>query len=222
MKDFLLSLVVVVFLFGGTSMADETVRAVHEDRSDISQMMYKWGYYRDHGMWDQLRTTFHPEGTIQVTWFTGKFSDFVDASIKMAEGGADSIHIMKPSIVDVVGDRAIAITPASITARANPGVEIDLRSEAYFFDFVERRDGEWKILRRICVYQKDRIDSVFPSIRYWVMSWFLNTDDFNPAYKFLGAAMSQQGYTVDPQVVDKTEEARALYAEGQAWLHEGS
>ncbi len=54
------------------------------------------------------------------------------------------------------------------------------------------------------------------------LSWFLNTDDFNPAYKFLGAAMSQQGYTVDPQVVDKTEEARALYAEGQAWLHEGS
>lgn len=215
-------LAVLAVLFTVPAMAEEENAMVHQDRSDISQLMYKWGFYRDHGMWDELRTTFHPEGTIQVTWFTGKFSDFVDASIKMAEGGADSIHIMKPSIVDVVGDRAIAITPASITARANPGVEIDLSSEAYFFDFVERRDGEWKILRRICVYQKDRIDSVFPSIRYWLMSWFLNTDDFDPAYKFLGAAMSQQGYTVDPQVVDKTDESRALYAEGQAWLREGS
>lgn len=220
---FLLSFVILASLVScENAIAEEYAPTNHQARSDISQLMYKWGFYRDHGMWNELRNTFHPDGTIQVTWFIGEFSDFVDASIKMAEGGIESIHIMKPSIVDVVGDRAIAITPASITARANPGVEIDLSSEAYFFDFVERRNGEWKILRRVAVYQKDRIDSVYPSIRFWVMSWFLNTDDFHPAYKFLGAAMSQQGYTVHPQVVDKTDESRALYAEGQSWLNDGS
>jgi len=219
---FFSALVLAVFLFGGSAMAEEAPQSIHEDRSDISQLMYKWGFYRDHGMWDELRTTFHPEGTIQVTWFTGEFSDFVDTSIKMAEGGAESIHIIKPSIVDVVGDRAIAITPASITARANPGVELDLSSEAYFFDFVERRDGEWKILRRICVYQKDRMDSVMPSLRFWLMSWFVDTETYDPAYKFLGAALAMQGYTIEPQVVDNTDEARALYAEGHTWLQEGS
>ena len=222
MKNLLSSLILATLLIGGNATADETLKTVYEDRSDISQLMYKWGFYRDHGMWDELRTTFHPEGQIQVTWFTGKFSEFVDASIKMAEGGAESVHQIKPSIVDVVGDRAIAITPASITARANPGVELDLSSEAYFFDFVERRDGDWKILRRICIYQKDRMDTVLPSFRFWLMSWFIDTETYDPAYKFLGSALAMQGYTIGQQVVDNTDQSRALYAEGQTWLHEGS
>ncbi|AWZ00301.1 SnoaL-like domain protein [Rhodobiaceae bacterium] len=220
MKNLLSSLLLATLLVGGNAMADEMRQTVYQDRSDVSQLMYKWAFYRDHGMWDELRTTFHAEGTIQVTWFTGEFSEFVDASIKMAEGGAVSVHQIKPSIVDVVGDRAIAITPASITARANPGVELDLSSEAYFFDFVERREGEWKILRRICVYQKDRMDSVLPSLRFWLMSWFVDTETYDPAYKFLGGALAMQGYAIGPQIVDNTNESRALYAEGQAWLTE--
>lgn len=219
MKNNLVALFILSMFFEGTAMSHESTPTVQEDRSDISQLVYRWGFYRDHSMWDELRGTFHPEGEIQVTWFTGKFSEFVDASIDMAAGGVDSVHLMKPSIVDVVEDRAISITSASITARANASVELDLTSHAYFFDFVERRDGEWKILRRICVYQKDRMDSVLPSIRFWFMSWFIDTDKFDPAYKFLGAGMEMGGYTVSPQVVDKTDASRALYQDGQDWLH---
>ena len=31
---------------------------------------------RDLGEWDQLRSLFHPDATIDITWFTGKAGDF--------------------------------------------------------------------------------------------------------------------------------------------------
>ncbi len=225
------ALLVFVAAWSGDALAQEQAEdrpgeqfqhqssSVHADRSDIGQVINKWGYFRDHGLWDELRSTFHPGGEIKVTWYIGSFDGFVDASIGMAEGGAKSAHIMKPSIIDVVGDRAFAITPASITARANPGVEVDLDSNAMFFDFLERRSGEWRFTRRVAVYQKDRLDSVGPSFQFWLMSFFLDTDKFDPAYKYLGAAMEAQGYEVQPgQIVDHTDESRALYREGQDWL----
>src|SRR5438309_10016156 len=32
--------------------------------------------HRDLGEWDQLRSLFHPDATIDITWFTGKAGDF--------------------------------------------------------------------------------------------------------------------------------------------------
>lgn len=204
-------------------MANNIKTTLNDDRSDISQLVYRWGFYRDHGMWDELLGTFHPDGHIQVTWYVGKFTGFVEESKRMAKSGTESTHIMTPPIVDVVGDRAIAITPISITARANPGVELDLTSSAYFFDYFERKNGVWKISQRTCVYQKDRIDSVVPSLRFWLMSRFIDTSKFHPAYKFLGASLEKQGFPVQPgQIVDNTDESRTLYREGQAWLHNGN
>ena len=64
------------------------------------------------------------------------------------------------------------------------------------------------------------MDSVLPSLKFWLMSWFIDTSEFDPAYKFLGAALEVQGFPIQPgQIVDNTEESRALFAEGQAWLH---
>lgn len=133
----LFALYILVFSTGSHVMASENVRTVQEDRSDISQVVYRWGFYRDHGMWDELLDTFHPDGDIQVTWYAGKFTGFVEESKRMAESGAASSHVFKPPIIDIVGDRAIAIAPTSITARANPGIELDMTSHAYFLTILK-------------------------------------------------------------------------------------
>lgn len=226
MKQNSMALLVLTICLGGSAVAHENVPTVQQDRSDISQIIYRWGFYRDHGMWDELKDTFHPGGEIQVTWYVGKFDGFVEASKEMAERGAKSAHIMKPSIIDVEGDRAIAITPVSITARAKPDgtdLEVDVNSTAQFYDFLERKSGEWRITRRTCVYQLDRMDSVVPSLKFWLMSLFMDTDKFDPAYRFLAFGLESQGFPIQPgQVVDNTEESRELYQEGQDWLHAGS
>ena len=54
-----------------------------QDRMDIADLMTGW-IHRDLAQWNDLRTLFHPDGEIEVTWFEGKASDFVDASMRMA------------------------------------------------------------------------------------------------------------------------------------------
>jgi len=200
----------------------EQERSVYEDRSDISQIILRWGYYRDHGLWEELRNTFHPDGEIQITWYVGQFSGFVDASIRMAEGGAESTHIIESSIIEVEDERAIAITPVSITARAEArGMDFDITSHAYFFDFLERRDNAWRITRRVGVYQKDRMDAVEPSARFSFFYTALNIGQYEPAFKHLAAALSVQNFKIQPgQVVDNTDASRALYESGQNWLYQ--
>ena len=204
-----------------SALSTPNVNATYQARSDIGQLILKWGYFRDHGMWSDLLDTFHEDGKIQVSWFKGGFPGFVDASRTMAQSGAASSHVMKPSIIDVADDRAIAITPVTIQARAlGPlGIELDVSSEAQFFDFVEKRADVWRIARRVCIYQKDRMDSVGPSLRFWLISFFMNEDAFDPAYRYLGVSLSRKGYPIQPgQVVDNSDESRALYVEGRQWL----
>ncbi|AMO72017.1 nuclear transport factor 2 family protein [Sphingorhabdus sp. M41] len=224
MKKGIFATILLICGMAGLASAQDNGRSVHDDRSEISQLMLKWGYYRDHNLWEELRDTFHPDGDIKVTWYVGDFAGFVDASIKMAEGGADSNHVIKPSIIEVKGDRAIAITPVSINARADKGgMEIDVISRAYFYDYLEYRAQKWRISRRIAVYQNDRMDSVGPSMSFGLLYRALNIGQYEPAYKHLAAALSLQGFTIQPgQIVDKTEESRALYENGQRWLNDSN
>ena len=98
-----------------------------------------------------------------------------------------------------------------------------MNSTAQFYDFLERKSGEWRISRRVCVYQLDRMDSVLPSLEFWLMSLFMDTDDHDPSYRFLALALDAQGYPIQPgQVVDHTREAQELFDEGQRWLAAGS
>lgn len=224
MKKGLVATILLICGMAGLASAQDSGRSIYEDRSEISQLMLKWGYYRDHSLWDELRDTFHPDGEIKVTWYVGDFDGFVDASIKMAEGGADSNHVIKPSIIEVQGDRAIAITPVSINARAGrSGMEIDVISKAYFYDFLEYKSQEWRVSKRIAVYQNDRMDSVGPSMSFPLLYSALNVDQYEPAYKHLAAALSLQDFAMQPgQIIDKTDESRALYESGQQWLKDVS
>ena len=45
---------------------------------------------------DALRELFHPDGTIEVTWFEGLASEFVDGSIKMGASDARTKHLIAP------------------------------------------------------------------------------------------------------------------------------
>lgn len=222
-KSIVSGFLMISLLFSASAMSNKSERLMQQDHTQISQLILRWGYFRDHSMWPELADTFHSDGEIKLTWYIGKFSGFVARSKDMADGGVTSMHVMNPSIIDINGDRAIAITPVAIIARgkAGPIGEIDLTSRAQFVDQLERRSGQWRISKRVCVYQQDRIDSVLPSFKFWLLSLFMDTDEFDPAYKFLGMMLTKAGYPIQAgQVVDNTDAARALYANGQQWLRQ--
>ena len=43
------------------------------------------------------------------------------------------------------------------------GVIVDVVCVGRFYDFFEKRDGRWAIVRRQPIYEKDRLDPVDPS-----------------------------------------------------------
>ena len=49
-----------------------------EDKFACAELIQAWGLYRDQRRWDELSSTFHPDGEIAVSWFRGPFHEFVE------------------------------------------------------------------------------------------------------------------------------------------------
>lgn len=122
-----------------------------QDVADITALSNGW-IYRDTARWDQLRGLFHADGIIEIGWFKGLFSDFVDASVQMHRAGAiQSKHLMALPLAEVRGDRAVAETNALLTG-VNNALKLGFTCHTRFFDLIERRNGAWKIAKRNNIY----------------------------------------------------------------------
>ncbi len=129
------------------------------DRLSIAELMTGW-MHRDLAEWDKLRGLFHPDGTIEITWFEGKFSDFVDGSIRMGASNLRTKHVVAAPVVTFNGDKAIAETNAIIVGD-NAELGVGCETHSRFYDRVEKRDGAWKIVDRQCIY--DMATFTFPT-----------------------------------------------------------
>lgn len=193
------------------------------DRLDCMDLIQAWAIYRDQGRWAELLETFHPDGTIAVTWFKGAFADFVEASKRAAANSRSlSKHQIGWPLVTLKGDRATAETSIAILGRATlDGVLVDNISYGRFLDRLERRDGRWRITERVAIYEKDRIDPVTPSEAF---NRFMAETDFSvypEAYRYLAHRLVSSGRKLaSPIVVNGNAEAEALYRRYGEWLAE--
>jgi hypothetical protein len=121
-----------------------------EDRWQITDLITGW-IHRDLGEWDKLRELFHPDGEIEVTWFEGRASDFIDGSMRMGGSALKTKHLIGTPVVTFNGDRALVETNAVIVAE-NAALNLGCAAHNRFFDKVERRDGVWKLVKRQSVY----------------------------------------------------------------------
>jgi hypothetical protein len=121
-----------------------------ESRQAIADLMTGW-MHRDLAEWDQLLALFHPDATIEVTWFEGKFTDFVDGSKKMGQSDFKTKHLIASPVITFNGDRAICETNAMIIGD-NATLNLGCVAHNRFYDLIERRQGVWKVLRRQSIY----------------------------------------------------------------------
>src|SRR6185295_7770419 len=78
--------------------------------------------------------------------------------------GVSILHFLGGCTCDIAGTRAIAQTRMTINQRATvDGVLVDVVCTGRFYDFLEKRDGRWAIVRRQPIYEKDRMDPVDPA-----------------------------------------------------------
>jgi hypothetical protein len=121
-----------------------------EDRQQITDLMTGW-IHRDLSQWDRLAGLFHPDGIIEVTWFEGPFTQFIEGSRRMGASDLRTKHLIGTPVVEFNGNRAIVETNAVIVAE---NVRLDLGCSVHnrFYDLAEKRDGQWKLLKRQSIY----------------------------------------------------------------------
>lgn len=191
------------------------------DELRIRRLVERWAVWRDAGDWARFATVWHPDGVMMATWFQGPFRDFIRVTQEGWARGVSILHFLGGSAIEVAGDRAIAQTKMTISQRGLvEGVACDIVCTGRFYDFVVRHEGDWKLLHRQPIYEKDRIDPLDPAAAPPLDAARLAT--FPEGYRHLAYIQTGIGYRVKmdmPQL--KGPEVEALYRHGDAWLAGG-
>ncbi|MEV7389183.1 nuclear transport factor 2 family protein [Streptomyces sp. NPDC091215] len=192
---------------------------MNADQTKIRQLVENWALWRDAGHWDRFATVWHPDGWMSATWFQGPAADFIAASREGFDNGVSILHFLGGHTSDVAGARAIAQTKMTISQRAEAdGVLVDVVCTGRFYDFLSRDGaGDWTIVRRQPIYEKDRLDVVDPAASLKLDPELLAR--FPVGYRHLGYVQTKAGFTVKTGLPGLAGEAvERLYEEGAAWL----
>jgi hypothetical protein len=188
------------------------------DRFAIREVVENWVIYRDAGDWERFATVWHSDGWMTATWFQGSATDFIEASRKLFDAGGNILHLLGGWTCDIAGNRAISQVKMTINQRAPlEDVLVDVVCFGRFYDFFEKRDGRWGIVRRQPIYEKDRLDPVDPSAVLRLDPELLSR--FPEGYRHLAYLQSKIGFRIKGDLPGLRGPAvENLYAEGKAWL----
>src|SRR4026209_1951350 len=137
---------------------------ISDEKSAIRQVIENWVLWRDAGDWERFATVWHDDGWMTATWFQGPARRFIEVSREGFNKGVNILHALGGWTCDVAGTRAISQVKMNTLQRAPlDGVRVDVLCIGRFYDFFEKRDGRWAIVRRQPIYEKDRLDPLAPS-----------------------------------------------------------
>jgi SnoaL-like domain len=189
-----------------------------DDRLAIRDLIENWAVWRDAGDWERFRTVWHDDGRMMATWFQGPAEDFIRVSREGFERGVSILHFLGGQSIDVSGERAISQTKMTISQRADVhGVTCDVVCTGRFYDFVEKRGGEWRIVLRQPIYEKDRLDPLDPAAQLELDHELL--ERFPVGYRHLAYVQSTIGFDVKPDMPGLIgPEVERLYRQGASWL----
>jgi len=188
------------------------------DRLAIRDLVENWAVWRDAGDWERFATVWHDEGWMSATWFQGPARDFMRVSQEGFAKGVRILHFLGGTSIDLAGERAIAQTKMTISQRATVhDVLCDVVCTGRFYDFLEKRQDKWGIVRRQPIYEKDRIDPVDPAATLRLDQTALAA--LPEGYRHLAYMQELIGYKVKRDMPGLTgAEVEKLYGEGRAWL----
>ena len=195
------------------------IDTVNQDKAAIKELIDNWIIFSDSGNWERFAQCWHDDGFMSATWFQADAADFIAARKAGFERGVSIIHFNGAHSSDVEGKRAIAQTKMTIGQRARVhDVLVDVVCTGRFYDFLEKREGRWGLVRRQPIYEKDRMDVVDPGISLKLDPGILA--QFPEGYRHLAYLQSQIGYDVKRSGMPglKGPEVEQLYAEGEQWL----
>ena len=191
---------------------------MRNDKIAIREVIENWVVFRDAAMWDKFQTVWHHDGYMMATWFQGSASEFIKVSREGFERGVRILHFLGGSNVEIAGNRSIAQTKMTITQRASVhDTLVDVICTGRFYDFFEKRDGQWAIVLRRLFYEMDRMQVIDPSKQVALEPELLAS--FPVGYQHLAYLQTKLGFNVKKNMPGlRGPDAEALYAHGANWL----
>jgi hypothetical protein len=197
-----------------------------EDEARVRAVRQRWAFARDHGEWDTMRACFHPDATVCVSWFAGPATEFCERTVALSAGRRPeerSKHWFGNSRTWLNGDRAILETDTQVLGRNwFEGHLFDFAWYVRMYDRMERRQGEWRILRMTVIYDKDRLDPVIPGSVPPSFFAGLNLEGPESGIAMMRFMNEKRKRPIPPDiVVGGTEGEKKLRADAQSWLAAG-
>jgi hypothetical protein len=193
------------------------------DQIQICNVRRAWAFSLDLGEWDSLRSCFHPDASITVSWYSGPLDGFIDRSqamIAIRKPEEHRKHWLGNMRSEISGTRAVLETDVLILIREFiDGTLFDYTSYARFYDLFEKRAGVWRILEWNCIYDKDRLDPVVPARDSASLNAHAMLEGPESGFAFMKLRQSKRGRTIPESVVIRdTEGERNLRRRGESWL----
>jgi hypothetical protein len=148
---------------------DTAARAARQERvidqQEIRDVVYRYCRGIDRRDYDLVRTCYHPDAIDDHGDFRGGVEDFIAYVQRGLPRFERTMHFIGNVLAEPDGD--LARTESYIVAyhhlrqsRTKP--ERDYTVGLRYVDDFERRDNEWRIAARVCVFEWSRIDPVAP------------------------------------------------------------
>jgi len=191
---------------------------LNADRLAIRDVVENWVLWRDSGDWERFATVWHSDGWMTATWFQGPARDFIAVSREGFNKGVNILHFLGGWTCAIAANRAISQVKMTILQRAPlEGVPVDVACMGRFYDFFEKRQGIWAIVRRQPIYEKDRLDPVGPAAAVKLDEELLAR--FPEGYRHLAYLQEKNGFRVKQGLPGLRGPAvEKLYGEGRDWL----
>lgn len=194
---------------------------MNDDTRSIERLIRAWALWRDTRQWDLLRTCYWPGARVRTTWLDGTAEDFIEASIRSATNPQAPLaqHALGGTTVRVSGDRALAETRMTILLRTEvDAVEVDITAWGRFVDRLVCAQGEWRLVQRDPIHEKDRLDPVDPQANLKLDPTRLAAQP--RAYRHIAYVQSLGGARITPDLIEHNSPAQqALYDACNHWLN---
>ncbi len=190
----------------------------NSDITAITQLVVCERESRDMGFWNRMRSCFHADATVNISWFQGNGHDFVAASKDMAGRGMMAKHRLGPVLVTLNANRAIA-TVAGIIDIPLKLDDKDFTLSAYCVMFyrAEQRSGAWRLGSFECIYRRDELVPAILGQSVELPVQLLT--QYRPSYRNLSYSLHLKGYVVNHELPgeDRPETVSAIYQQHYAW-----
>jgi ketosteroid isomerase-like protein len=129
------------------------------DRAHIHDALMRYSRGVDRGDGDLVRSVFHPDATLDMGRGPMSPATLAEGIAKMTATG--TMHFIGNEYVEVDGDSAHSETYfISYATISDSGKSASRSRGGRYLDRFERRDGEWKIARRLLVDEWNRLDDL--------------------------------------------------------------